>query len=215
MPVLLCAATEFEIKPTIEFITDNGLNDIEVLLTGVGLTAATYQLTRAAYTQKPTFFLQAGVAGSLDEGLVLGNVVVVASETIGDLGVAESGSFTSLFGLKLNDKNSFPWTDGKLCNSNEIVQQLNLPVVDSVSVNEISTNARRIEYYRNNLGAAIESMEGAALHYVSLRENIPFLQIRSLSNFVGERDKSKWKMKEAIASLNHELQMVISKLMNT
>ena len=215
MPVLLCAATEFEIQPTIEFVTDNKLKDIEILITGIGLMAATYQLTKAICLKKPKFILQAGVAGSLDGALPLGKVVVVANETIGDLGVEESGSFKSLFNLNLNDKNSFPWTNGKLCNHTEIVRHLNLPAVDSVSVNEISTNAQRIDYYKNGLGAAVESMEGAALHYVSLCENIPFLQIRSLSNFVGERDKSRWKIKEAIVSLNQELQKIILKLLNT
>jgi futalosine hydrolase len=42
-------------------------------------------------------------------------------------------------------------------------------------------------------------------------ENIPFLQVRSLSNFVGERDKSKWQIKEAIENLNKELIPIISK----
>ena len=47
-------------------------------------------------------------------------------------------------------------------------------------------------------------MEGAAFHYVCLQENIPFVQLRAISNFVGERDKSKWLMKEAIENLNRE-----------
>jgi futalosine hydrolase len=33
-----------------------------------------------------------------------------------------------------------------------------------------------------------------------------------LSNFVGERDKSKWHIKEAIENLNKELIQIISKL---
>ena len=48
-------------------------------------------------------------------------------------------------------------------------------------------------------------MEGAALHYVCLMEKIPFLQIRSISNYVGERNKRNWNMKEAIANLNKKL----------
>jgi futalosine hydrolase len=81
-----------------------------------------------------------------------------------------------------------------------------------VSINEITTLPSRIEHYKSSLGATVESMEGAALHYVGLMENIPFLQVRSLSNFVGERDKSKWHIKEAIENLNKELIQIISKL---
>jgi futalosine hydrolase len=57
-------------------------------------------------------------------------------------------------------------------------------------------------------------MEGAALHFVALQENIPFLQMRSLSNFVGERDKGNWVMDIAIANLNIELERTLSKLLN-
>ena len=55
-------------------------------------------------------------------------------------------------------------------------------------------------------------MEGAAFHYACIQENIAFLQIRSISNFVGERVKTNWKMKEAIESLNENLINIIQKL---
>ena len=55
-------------------------------------------------------------------------------------------------------------------------------------------------------------MEGAALHYVCLMEKIPFLQIRAVSNVIGERDKSRWKLKEAMKSLNESLVFLIQKL---
>jgi futalosine hydrolase len=48
-------------------------------------------------------------------------------------------------------------------------------------------------------------MEGAAFHYIALMEKIPYIQLRAVSNMVGERDKSKWKMKEAINALNEQL----------
>jgi futalosine hydrolase len=55
-------------------------------------------------------------------------------------------------------------------------------------------------------------MEGACLHYVGRTANIPFLQIRAISNYVGERDKSKWQIKEAIAALNQALLKYTEKL---
>ena len=56
-------------------------------------------------------------------------------------------------------------------------------------------------------------MEGAALHYVCNSFNIPYLQIRSISNYIGERDKSKWEIKKAIENLNKEIIKLI-KLFN-
>jgi futalosine hydrolase len=43
-------------------------------------------------------------------------------------------------------------------------------------------------------------------------ENIPFLQVRGISNYAGERNKKLWKMKEAVANLNQQLKSIISDL---
>lgn len=211
MEVLLCAATRFEIDPTIQYLASQNIKNIDILVTGVGLIAATYHITKAVYQKRPQLILQAGIAGALDTNLKLGSVVIIESETIGDLGVMEQGSFRSLFDMKFLQENDAPWTNATLLNATGILDELIFPRVKGVSINEITTLPSRIEHYKDTLGASVESMEGAALHYVGLMENIPFLQVRSLSNFVGERDKSKWHIKEAIENLNKELIPIISK----
>lgn len=178
------------------------------------MMVTTYSLTRAIYSNRPDFIIQAGVGGCLDKRLPLSKVVFVENESLGDLGVEENGSFKTLFDLRLLDKNDFPWREGRLSNNIDQLKSTGLTIVDAVTVNEISTNSNRIDYYRNQLNASVESMEGAALHYVALQEKIPFLQMRSLSNFVGERDKSKWVMDIAIANLNMELERTLTKLQN-
>ena len=65
---------------------------------------------------------------------------------------------------------------------------------------------------KEKFSADIETMEGAAFHYVCLHQQINFLQLRSISNIVGERDKTKWKTKEAINNLNDELFKIIKNL---
>jgi futalosine hydrolase len=45
-------------------------------------------------------------------------------------------------------------------------------------------------------------MEGAAFHYVCLQEGMPFAQVRSISNYVEPRNRSAWKIKEAVIALN-------------
>jgi futalosine hydrolase len=210
MQLLICAATEMEIRPTMELVAD--MPEVEVLITGVGLTAATYALTKAVYTKRPDFILQAGVAGCLDLSLPLTKIVLVEHETIGDLGVEEGGKFRSVADLKLQNADAFPWRGGKLSNDVALLRQTGLTLVSGVTVNEVSTRADRIAYYRDQLGAQIETMEGAALHYVGLLEKLPFLQLRSLSNFAGERDKTKWVMDMAVTTLNIELQRILSKM---
>jgi futalosine hydrolase len=206
MKILLCAATEMEIAPTIQYFTSQRRGAVEVVITGVGLMTSTYALTRSVVTHQPDLIIQAGIAGTLDLAMPLGTVVTVQHETIGDLGVLENGGFRSLFDLKLLGRNIEPWVESQLSNDETLLNQTGLPVVNGVTVNEISTDEQTIGYYRDSLNTQIETMEGAALHYVGLMEKIPFLQVRSLSNFIGERDKSKWMIKKAITELNKELQ---------
>ena len=213
MRVLLCAATKFEIEATTVFLEKHPeyKSRVDVLITGIGLTAATYQLTRSILSDKPKFIIQAGVCGSLDNYLSPGDVVVVEKENIGDLGVMENGSFLPVFNLGLTLANEEPWTNGKLCNNLSVLRKTGLTIVDGVTINEITTNSERINFYKEKLKANVETMEGAALHYVCLSEKIPFLQIRSVSNYVGERNKNKWALREAIANLNLELQSILIK----
>jgi futalosine hydrolase len=199
-----------EIAPTIQFLTSHEIHSVEVLITGVGLMTSVYALTKAATSHHPGIIIQGGIAGTLQPQQPLEEVVVVRNETIGDLGVQEENGFQSLFALKLLSPHMFPWREGKLVNDHELLQHSGLKIVDGITVNEISTNPDRIEYYQTELQATVESMEGAALHYVGLMEKIPFLQVRSVSNFIGERDKTKWKIKESIANLNRELQRLLT-----
>jgi len=50
------------------------------------------------------------------------------------------------------------------------------------------------------------------MHYVCLREGIPFLQLRSVSNAVGVRDKAKWDIGTAITRLNERLIRIVENL---
>ena len=208
MDILLCAATPHEIVPLNDFLQSQTLHQVRTLITGVGLTATTYQITKAISKKTFDLIIQAGIAGSFDFNLALGEVVAVTGESIGDLGVQENGRFVSLFGMGLEDKNAFPWTEGWLVNQSPILESCSLKTVKAVSVNQISTSDSSIFYYKS-IGANTESMEGAALHYVALLEGVPFLQLRSISNYAGERDKNKWRIKEAISNLNHQLKQLL------
>ena len=77
---------------------------------------------------------------------------------------------------------------------------------------EITTDRKKVRFYQEQFNPVIESMEGAALHYIGLQEKIPFLQLRSVSNYIAERNKKNWNMKEAVQSLNSELLKLLAAL---
>ena len=79
-------------------------------------------------------------------------------------------------------------------------------------MNQITSSKEMIAFYENKFNPVTESMEGAALHYVCRSMGVPFMQVRAISNYIGERDKSKWKMKEAVDNLNDTLLKYVDKL---
>ena len=48
-------------------------------------------------------------------------------------------------------------------------------------------------------------MEGAAFLFCCMKENIPCVQIRSISNFVEKRNKDNWNIPLAIENLHKEI----------
>ena len=216
MYILLTAATSFEIDPTLALLEKSEFNfnnhEIEVLITGIGQAAATYILTYNLQNKRPDLVIQAGIAGTFTNELLLGQTVFVKQDAFGDLGMEEKEIFTSVFDAGFANKNNPPFTDGSLINEHPLLDNASLQIVKAVTVNKVSDSLVQKQQLINCFAPQIETMEGAALHYVCLQENVPFIQIRSISNEVGERDKSKWKMKEAIENLNNELQKLINEI---
>lgn len=214
MHIIVAAATAKEIQPLLDWRKTAGLeaSGCEVLLTGVGGVPTTYSLMESVTRKKPGLMIQAGIAGSFSNSFQE-KVVVIKEEVFGDVGVWENNGFKSIFDLDLAAKNEPPYVNGILNNPHERLLALTgLEQVRSISVSEITTLPERITWFRNQLSPVVESMEGGAFHYVCLNKQIPFLQIRAISNEIGERDKSKWRLKEAIDVLNKKLMTLIEEL---
>jgi futalosine hydrolase len=218
MNYLLAAATAKEIAPFLDHYRNSGQpafagRNLDVLITGIGLTATTYSLTRHFSLKRPGLVIQAGVAGCFDKNIPLGTVVTVKQDRIADEGVVEMKKLQTLSSLDLVSPDQFPYKKGWLVNpGKEIIKKNKLKPVKAISVNQISTDKQMIRLYETSFQPVIETMEGAALHYVCLSEKIPFLQLRGISNYTGERNKTKWNMKDAISNLNKELIRLLESL---
>ncbi|MEO7394421.1 MAG: futalosine hydrolase [Chitinophagaceae bacterium] len=214
MNCLIIAATSVEISPFLEQYRNKcdlpaNIN-IDVLVTGIGLTATTYSLIKQINIKRPQIILQAGIGGGFEKSIPLGTVLAVKQDRFADLGVSESGKWKTLSDLGLLAANKYPFSKEWLVNKSELLKKVNLKKVNAVSVNEITTSIQKINLYNKIFNPAVESMEGAALHYVCLLEKIPFLQIRSISNYIGERNKKKWKIKDSIINMNNELVLLLN-----
>ncbi|MBK8521573.1 MAG: futalosine hydrolase [Chitinophagaceae bacterium] len=209
MQILLIAATASEIEPFTA-----AYNRMDTLITGVGVPAAIYHLQKRIHQVDYDLIIQAGIAGSFSDEMTPGQVVLVKQDCFADLGIEEKGNYTPVFNTAFADKDEFPFTDGWMINTDENLKYSDLLNAKAITVNKVSDSELQKKQFSQTFNADIETMEGAALHYVCLQEHIPFLQIRSISNQVGERDKTKWKIKEAIENLNKELITLIKQLTN-
>lgn len=205
MNVLVSAATEFELEL---FIEENKAYD--VLITGIGVPATIFHLTKRLCQKNYDLVIQAGIAGTFSGGIKKGKVVLVNKDCFADVGIYEKGNFNTLFDAGFINKNEFPFTDGWLVNQHEYLSKATLTLATAITVNKITDDAGQVNELFDKFNPGIESMEGAALHYVCLLQNVGFLQLRGISNMVGERDKSKWAMKEAITNLNVELKSLLT-----
>ena len=214
MLLLLVSAKEFEISETAFWLNNRTVSHNEpkpeLLIGGIGQLQTAYALQKKIRLQRPDLVIQAGIGGSvLKEDI--GKTFVIRSEIIADLGVLEKAGFRNIFEMGLAGPDHFPFQEGKLKNPYQyLLEWTGLPILDGITVNEIKGHDT-VGFQRIQI-PVVESMEGAALHYVCLMEKIPFLQVRSVSNILGDRDKSRWKLKEAIENLNDSLVTLVQKL---
>ncbi|MEP7164252.1 MAG: futalosine hydrolase [Ferruginibacter sp.] len=207
MQILLVAATELEITP---FLKKRPA--AEFLITGVGCPATIYHLTKRLQQIDYDLVIQAGIAGSFIPSLNLGDVVLVSQDNFADVGILEKGEFQTIFETGFANENSFPFTGGWLRNDNAILDNLNFKKVKAVTVNTVTDSELLLRQHVSKFDPQVETMEGAAMHYVCLNEGVAFMQLRSISNYVGERNKEKWKIKEAVDNLNTALLKMIDTL---
>jgi futalosine hydrolase len=225
MPVfqlLIVSATPFEVAPLVAHLNqhftvrekdalfEQDQLSVRIVVTGIGMVATAFHLGHLLSHAKPHLAINAGIAGAFDRTLLLGDVVQVRSEVFADLGVEEAdGRHTDLFQLGLWDPNTFPFVQGQLDHP-ESDQAAFLPLVNALTVQRVHGETESIAATLARYPKAqIESMEGAAFFYACLMTNTPFMEIRSISNYVEPRNRDAWDLPLAITNLNGVLVKMI------
>ena len=212
MDILLIAATEAEIAPLIKHIVvewecveskkyiKEG-KSITILPTGVGMLATSYLLAKELVRSNYDLVVNVGVAGSYNRGIQIGEVVFVKTEQMGDFGAEDRDGYIDVFELGLVGSNDMPYNCGKLENPT-VHSNMDLRTVAALTNNMVSGKDKTIQRLTEKHGADIETMEGAAVHYICLCEGVNFAQIRSISNYVEPRNRDNWQLSTAITNLN-------------
>lgn len=156
---------------------------------GVGMAECGAETARILAQEKPDIAILAGIAGTYTDGLSIGESVAVRSETVADLGRLSAEGFTALY-QKRYDATAV--ADG--CRA-----------VDS---NTVNCAGALIE---QPVRAEIENMEGAAFFAVCERFGVPAMEIRTVSNRVGEKIDAE-SLSLAIENLAASVAKIVAEL---
>ncbi len=217
--LLIISATSLEIKPFVSalgngkvlqnHVTRYNYKDfqVDVLITGVGMVptavAATLVLAQNTYDA----VINAGICGSFNRDILIGQVLNITKDSIPETGAEDGEHFLSIIDLKLLDQDEFPFTGGELINDSSFESNLinGLLVSTGVTVNTVHGNEQSIAAFLTRTKVDVESMEGAAFMYACKVLKARFIQVRSVSNYIEDRDVSKWDIPLAVHNLNHFL----------
>lgn len=165
---------------------------------GVGKVAAAIATTERLAELRPELVVIVGIAGAFDPTLAVGSLVIVAGDRFGDEGVDTPEGFVAIEALGMAGAPPLVADPGI---STRLVAHLGAPAVAGVTVSTCSgTDARALAIAARS-GAAIETMEGAAIAWACQRRGVPWVSVRAISNRTGDRPRAGWDLPRARARL--------------
>lgn len=175
---------------------------ISLLVSGIGAPLTMYSLMDILQIYSFDLLIQAGIAGSFNENLTLGDLVLVKEDVFADLLIEDNDGYKDISDLGFDDYQKSPFNDGSLQVDLPLVFNEKLTEVKAITVNTVSGTKKTALKWKSMYSPDIETMEGAAFYFVSKKMNIPALQIRSISNIVANRNTKNWDVALAIRKLN-------------
>lgn len=200
--VLFLAATPLEAAR----IRSSG---VHVVLTGIGAVNTAHALTRQFVTHgTPSLVIQTGIGGAyVPAGVAVGSVVLASSETYGDLGVQtpEGWMPADEIGIPLLEAtaarparfNHFPLDANLVASAGRAAGPLVAATGPFLTMSTVTGIRARGDELHARFGAICESMEGAAAAHVCALHEVPFLEVRGVSNLVEDRNRAAWKIADA------------------
>jgi futalosine hydrolase len=213
--IAVVAATTEELAPFLLFLQKEATQhsfqsyqlhqlQIDILYSGIGVMQTTYHLMDYLSHRHPDGWIQAGIGGAYDRQLSLGTTYQVTSEIMIGFGAQQQdGTIHDPFRMEWMDPDAFPYESGVLhCPYHPAWE---IEAVSGMTSFYAHGQASSIELLSKSATGQVENMEGTPFFYISLVRKIPFLSIRSISNYVEPRNRAAWKMRESIDHLNQTL----------
>lgn len=172
----------------------------DVLLAGVGPIAAAANTAKVLATGEYSLVVSAGIGGGFAGRAEVGSLVVAKEIIAADLGAETPEGFSSLDELGFGST-CIPVAASLVNLVTGALQAAKLPVNTGpvLTVSTVTgTAGSAAEMMARVPGATAEAMEGYGVALAAQERGIPILEIRAISNLVGPRDRTAWRVKEAL-----------------
>ncbi len=201
--ILVVVATELEAQRLPK------LPGMRTRVSGIGAVNAALETQLGILEQRPDLVLSVGIGGAYPEGgAKIGDVVVASQMVYAALGAMDGAQFLNLkelgFALVGNIFNTIPAAS----QARGFAQLSNAKFGAILTLETVTgSDARAIELERLFPDAIGEGMEGAGVAHAALKHGIPSVEIRGISNFVGARNRSGWRIGAALRALFQSLEV--------
>lgn len=202
---------------------------------GVGQVNTATALTLALARHDPAVILQFGVGGAYGRsGLEIGDLVVATEECYGDTGVLTPEGWMDLEGM------GFPMLPARTDSHGRTLREplynrISLDAARAAHIRQClesgqeEETAHKIETgpfvtvqqcsgvqsvgdtLADRFRGICENMEGAAAAHVSVANDIPFVEIRGISNQVVDRDLSQWDLPLAVRRCQEAVELIVQR----
>ncbi len=162
-------------------------DDVDVLAVGVGPVEAAQGTARALGAQRYSHVINAGIGGGFRARMNVGDAVVVAVEHYVELGLEDGSAFPLPGGLALERRVEADATLLALARS-----RLPAAVGTGVTSATVTSTDARAAALAARFDADVESMEGFAVLRAARQAGVAALEVRGISNLVGDRASNGW-----------------------
>ncbi len=195
--------------------------EVVYMVSGMGKANAAHAATFLIEEFSPGMLVLFGVGGAYpSSGLEVGDIAIGSKEVYGDEGVLTADGFhgTEFIGIPLARRsgrryfNEFPFNRklvAEALKSGERLAVTHSPLARKgkrgakvksgtfVTVSTCTGTGKRAQELQKRFGAICENMEGASAAHVCALYGTPMMEIRGISNNVGDRDRARWEIGSA------------------
>ncbi|MEL6106538.1 MAG: futalosine hydrolase [Planctomycetota bacterium] len=208
MPDLICIPTELE-RDKIAALLSLDPSDWRVETVGFGVVQASIGTLTAITRWRPRRVILAGIAGRFHGAdASVGEALLFDSVRVDGIGVGQGDDFSDAWSL------DWPWAGEQVLSLTSAATASKTPRSKSAdrelltvcsASRDVADAAWRAERFPD---AVAEDMEGYAVALACRSADLPLSIVRGLSNEVGQRDRSTWRIHEALVSTAQLIQSI-------